>query len=199
MVRDILELGGSLGFLDELYERYQESGDVDASWKGLLGERPTNGHNGHNGHGANGTAVAYGANGNGHAAMLPTFVRPGAVTMSPVLAQPSVWPLVNAYRGRGHFAAQLDPLGLLETARVVELDPQTWGFTNPQLVIEPTGVHGLPHATPAELVAYLQLGSDAFRTVVDEETIELIAWQSTRADEAPTTRRARMPRVIFVR
>ncbi|RQZ17707.1 DUF3375 domain-containing protein [Burkholderia sp. Bp9031] len=51
----------------------------------------------------------------------------------------------------------------------------------------------------AELVAYLQLGSDAFRTVVDEETIELIAWQSTRADEAPTTRRARMPRVIFVR
>jgi 2-oxoglutarate dehydrogenase E1 component len=160
MVRDILELGGSLGFLDELYEQYQESGDVDASWKGLLGDRPTNGHNGHNGHGANGTTVAYGANGNGHAAALqatlPTFVRPGAVTMSPIIAQPSVWPLVNAYRGRGHFAAQLDPLGLLETARVVELDPQTWGFTNPQLVIEPTGVHGLPHATLAELVAYLR-------------------------------------------
>jgi hypothetical protein len=51
----------------------------------------------------------------------------------------------------------------------------------------------------AEPVAYLQLGSDAFRTVVDDATHDVIAWQTTRLDEAPKTRRAKMPRVIFVR
>jgi len=51
----------------------------------------------------------------------------------------------------------------------------------------------------AELVAYLQLGSDAFRTVVDEDSHEVIVWQTTRRDEAPKARRARLPRVIFVR
>ncbi|CAG4886799.1 DUF3375 domain-containing protein [Paraburkholderia gardini] len=51
----------------------------------------------------------------------------------------------------------------------------------------------------AELVAYLQLGSDAFKTVVDEDAHEVIAWQTTRRDEMPKARRARLPRVIFVR
>ena len=51
----------------------------------------------------------------------------------------------------------------------------------------------------AEVVAYLQLGSDAFKTVVDEDTHEVIAWQTTRRDETPKARRARLPRVIFVR
>jgi hypothetical protein len=54
--------------------------------------------------------------------------------------------------------------------------------------------HGL-----AELVAYLQLGSASFRTVVDEGSCELIAWQATAADGAPAEKRARLPRVIFVR
>ena len=55
----------------------------------------------------------------------------------------------------------------------------------------------------AELVTYLQLGSEAFKTVVDEDTIEIIAWQgATQEATAPremTARRARLPRVIFVR
>jgi flagellar motility protein MotE (MotC chaperone) len=51
----------------------------------------------------------------------------------------------------------------------------------------------------AELVGYLQLGSDAFKTVVDEDTFEIIAWQTNRRDETPKARRARLPRVIFVR
>src|SRR3954454_12235896 len=71
MVRDILELGGSLGFLDELYDRYKESGDVDASWVGLLGDQPDGGtkgpSNGTNGH-SNGTN---GTNGH-HAAIAAT-------------------------------------------------------------------------------------------------------------------------------
>src|SRR5512135_2381793 len=153
MTRDLLELGGSLGYLDEIYEQLQDQpGSVDPSWHDLFEAKKPNGH------GGNGRT-----NGNGHAATLPSapaFARPGAVTMSPIAAQQvaSVWPLVNAYRSRGHFAANLDPLALLETARIVELDPATWGFTRADeaRVIEPTGVHGLPRATLAELVAHLQ-------------------------------------------
>jgi hypothetical protein len=51
----------------------------------------------------------------------------------------------------------------------------------------------------AELVAYLQLGSDAFRTTLDENAPEVIVWE-TRASDGMTVRKAaRLPRVIFVR
>jgi hypothetical protein len=51
----------------------------------------------------------------------------------------------------------------------------------------------------AELIAYLQLGSDAFTTTVDEATPEPIEWQASAADGAMVTRKARLPRVIFMR
>ncbi|MGR4868753.1 DUF3375 domain-containing protein [Variovorax sp. LARHSF232] len=54
--------------------------------------------------------------------------------------------------------------------------------------------HGL-----AELVAYLQLGSDAFKAVVDEGTLEPIYWQAAASDGERIERRARLPRVIFMR
>lgn len=51
----------------------------------------------------------------------------------------------------------------------------------------------------AELVAYLQLGSETFSTVVDEDTPERIHWQTVATDGQKITRCARMPRVIFMR
>ena len=51
----------------------------------------------------------------------------------------------------------------------------------------------------AELVAYLQLGSEAFKTAVDEGTSEVIAWQAVATDGTPVRKQARLPRVIFVR
>jgi hypothetical protein len=51
----------------------------------------------------------------------------------------------------------------------------------------------------AELVAYLQLGSDAFKTTVDEGTPEVITWDTIATDGVPTRKAARLPRVIFVR
>lgn len=54
--------------------------------------------------------------------------------------------------------------------------------------------HGL-----AELVAYLQLGSDAFSAVVVEDTAEPIDWQARAATGEPVTRSAHLPRVIFMR
>ncbi|HET8706819.1 MAG TPA: DUF3375 domain-containing protein [Pseudomonadales bacterium] len=51
----------------------------------------------------------------------------------------------------------------------------------------------------AELVAYLQVGSDAFNAVVDEDHPEPICWQALGLDGEPVSRCARLPRVIFVR
>lgn len=51
----------------------------------------------------------------------------------------------------------------------------------------------------AELVAYLQLGSETFGTVVDEDTLESIRWQAAARDGRELTRSARLPRVIFIR
>ena len=64
--------------------------------------------------------------------------------------------------------------------------------------------HGL-----AELVTYLQLGTDRFDTVVDESARETVSWEVGEAveaagvdavDRAGTLRRtATLPRVVFVR
>jgi len=51
----------------------------------------------------------------------------------------------------------------------------------------------------AELVAYLQLGSDAFNAVVDEDTPEAIHWQAEDDRGEGVSRTARLPRVIFMR
>ena len=50
-----------------------------------------------------------------------------------------------------------------------------------------------------ELVAYLQLASEASNSVVDESVQETVVWQVTRDPAAPQQRRAYLPRVIFVR
>lgn len=54
--------------------------------------------------------------------------------------------------------------------------------------------HGL-----AELVGYLELAGETFRTTVDETVSEPVFWHGTRADGEPIRRQARVPRVIFVR
>jgi len=54
--------------------------------------------------------------------------------------------------------------------------------------------HGL-----AELVAYLQLGSESFKAVVDESTEDRISWDVVHPDGMASRKQARLPRVIFVR
>ena len=51
----------------------------------------------------------------------------------------------------------------------------------------------------AELVAYLQLGSESFKTVVDEGTPESIDWDAMASDGAFVSKQAVLPRIIFVR
>ena len=50
-----------------------------------------------------------------------------------------------------------------------------------------------------ELVAYLQLASEALSSVVDEATLESVEWLAQDEVNEPVTRRAQLPRVIFVR
>lgn len=54
--------------------------------------------------------------------------------------------------------------------------------------------HGL-----AELVSYLQLGGDSFKTTVDEGVEDVIVWQTTDGEGREVSKQARLPRVIFVR
>lgn len=54
--------------------------------------------------------------------------------------------------------------------------------------------HGL-----AELVAYLQLASDTFKTVVDEDTVDTIVWKHAGTGSLEYMKQARLPRVIFMR
>ena len=48
-----------------------------------------------------------------------------------------------------------------------------------------------------ELVTYLELGSGPFKTVLDEETFEVVVWQNS--EDNKETKQARLPRIIFVR
>ena len=50
-----------------------------------------------------------------------------------------------------------------------------------------------------ELVTYLQLASEAPNSVVDDATLESVEWLAAEDNKEPVTRRAQLPRVIFVR
>jgi hypothetical protein len=63
---------------------------------------------------------------------------------------------------------------------------------------ELTEAHPLEHGL-AELVAYLQLGSESFRTVVDEQTPDIVTWEVATNDGAVAHKSAKLPRIIFVR
>ena len=67
-------------------------------------------------------------------------------------------------------------------------------ITLSELVASQPLQHGL-----AELVAYLQLGTEDFSSVVDEGTPESIRWQAVATNGQTITRSARLPRVIFLR
>jgi hypothetical protein len=54
--------------------------------------------------------------------------------------------------------------------------------------------HGL-----AELIAYLELGSEDFKSTVDEAVEEIISWPGIDPEGREQTKQARLPRVIFVR
>jgi 2-oxoglutarate dehydrogenase E1 component len=140
MSRDPVSLSGNLGFIDELWRRYLEDpASLDASWREVF---------------SNGVAE------------LPVRRRIAAAEPAepaePAAAAahgPSHWPLVHAHRARGHLAADLDPLDMLERPGHDELEPETYGFSGADLdrVIDTDGVGGMPEtASVRELLAHLR-------------------------------------------
>jgi 2-oxoglutarate dehydrogenase E1 component len=66
--------------------------------------------------------------------------------------------LIRAYRARGHFHANLDPLGLEPAKNEEELDPRTYGFGEADLErqIFLDGVLGLQFGTVRQIIAILR-------------------------------------------
>ena len=66
--------------------------------------------------------------------------------------------LIRAYRARGHFHANLDPLGLEPRNNEEELDPRSYGFTEADMdrPIFLDKVLGLEFATLREIIAILR-------------------------------------------
>src|SRR5262249_27512330 len=65
-----------------------------------------------------------------------------------------VWALINAFRHRGHFEANLDPLGLLQKTPHPEIEPKAYGLNEPDMDrIVPGGYFNGPDAiTLRELI-----------------------------------------------
>jgi len=140
-----LFLAGSLSFLDEQYARYQDDpSSVDDTWRALF---------------ANPAALEelFGSNGggNGHAAAAVASSAP--VPASVTATGHTTWPLVNAYRVRGHLEANLDPLELLERPPHPELEPATYGFTEAEMdQLMPTNMYGKQQDTGRNILARLR-------------------------------------------
>jgi 2-oxoglutarate dehydrogenase E1 component len=64
--------------------------------------------------------------------------------------------LVKAYRAHGHFAADIDPLGLMVRPYRADLDVNTYGFSNPNANIFLGGVLGFTNTTVSQLFAQLR-------------------------------------------
>jgi 2-oxoglutarate dehydrogenase E1 component len=174
MDRDLLELSGSLAFVDEMYARFQEDGGaIDPSWHEVLGEapsaRPARGTG--NGRGNGSTAAAAYAPPPAVREAPPPAVREApprrrAATAPPVPGSAAarheeiaraVVALVHAHRERGHLVASLDPLGLLEPPRLAELSPSFYGLADSELDTEvESGIAGLGMATVREVLDHLR-------------------------------------------
>lgn len=64
--------------------------------------------------------------------------------------------LIRTYRVRGHLAANLDPLGLVQRQLPADLTPEFHGLTDPKKKVFLGGTLGLDYATVEEIVAILR-------------------------------------------
>ncbi|HUH01016.1 MAG TPA: 2-oxoglutarate dehydrogenase E1 component [Kofleriaceae bacterium] len=143
---DPVVLGSSVALVEELYERYKKDPEaIDPGWRQLF---------------ENGLSLPVSAYRPPPPVRVPDVAASAAPSGVRVSQESglSTWPLVNAYRVRGHMAADLDPLGLIQRPRTTELEPATYGFGEADLdrVFPAGGLAGVERATLREILAKLK-------------------------------------------
>jgi 2-oxoglutarate dehydrogenase E1 component len=126
--------GGNAAFIEDLYERYlQDPESVSANWRSYFRGLQAPGEVGVRdiAHGPIRESFAH------LARQVPKAVVGGAI-LSPEAAekQAAVLRIVNAYRTRGHQAADLDPLKLRDRPPVPDLDPGYHGLNEADMDTE---------------------------------------------------------------
>ncbi|HOB60580.1 MAG TPA: 2-oxoglutarate dehydrogenase E1 component [Candidatus Competibacteraceae bacterium] len=118
--------GGNAAFIEELYESFLNNPEsVSANWRQYFRDLQAQGTGGHD--------VAHGPIRDSFAqlALRPQAGATQSLGLHPEAAgkQSAVLRIINAYRTRGHKAADLDPLRLRERPPVPELDPAYHGLS----------------------------------------------------------------------
>ncbi|TKB54492.1 2-oxoglutarate dehydrogenase E1 component [Ferrimonas aestuarii] len=115
--------GANASYIEELYESYLENPDaISLQWRDIFDTLPANGQ----AEEANHRRIQDYFR---QVAMEQTSSVKTAVDPDLTAKQVKVLQLINAYRFRGHQAANLDPLGLWKRLPVVELTPEFHGLT----------------------------------------------------------------------
>jgi 2-oxoglutarate dehydrogenase E1 component len=159
--------GGNAVFVEELYAKYLENpASVDASWREMFRELHDDARTAQanltKGSWAEHQLKIIGARDPEDAAKTANSNKKGPAATEEVLKQVSfesvrALMLIRAYRVRGHFHANLDPLNLEERKPHPELDPATYGFSDDDWdkEIYTHGVLGRQKATLREIMEIL--------------------------------------------
>ncbi|GAB4819819.1 hypothetical protein N2152v2_006865, partial [Parachlorella kessleri] len=124
-LKDSFLSGTSSSYIEELEERYRhDPKSVDATWAGFFNALDM---------GVNPEAVAeaYHAFEMGESTTQP--LTAAAISNQTIHESMRLLLMVRAYQVNGHFASNLDPLGLDERPLPIELDPAFYGFTDKDL------------------------------------------------------------------
>ncbi|GIL90737.1 hypothetical protein Vretimale_15815 [Volvox reticuliferus] len=124
-LKDSFNEGTSITYLEELEERYhKDPSSVDRTWHAFF-------RNLDQGVSGEAMAEAFDAFEKGTLHMSPFSAA--AVSNQTVQESMRLLLLIRAYQVLGHFAADLDPLGISGHAHPPELDPSFWGFKETDL------------------------------------------------------------------
>ncbi len=124
--------GGNAAFIEDLYESFLQDPDaVSEHWRAYFLGLQASGVSREYLHGPVREAFARLAQSPRAVVALPGVGE--ALAPEAAEKQASVLRIINAYRTRGHQAADLDPLKLRERPPVVDLDPATHGLTEADL------------------------------------------------------------------
>ncbi len=154
--------GGNAAYIEDVYARFEtDPNSVDAQWQTFFQSLKDDARDvAKNARGASWAAQAASAIG----AKVSAQAQARGVELSSADVERATRDsiralmLIRAYRARGHFHANLDPLGLEAPKNEEELDPRSYGFTDADLDrrIFLDNVLGLEFGTVRQIVGILR-------------------------------------------